>query len=149
MSERSATVGRVAPVVERLVSPARLWRFAAVGGLGAVFDNLALIVLHGHLDVALALAKIGSAEAGILVMFAVNEGWTFADEGASGPAARARRFASSHAVRAVGLAVGLATLLALAEWLNVWYVAANVVGLGAGFVSNYCFESLVTWRVHR
>lgn len=149
MSERSAEFGWLSPVVERLVSPARLWRFAAVGGLGALCDNVALVVLHGHLDVALALAKIGSAEAGILVMFAVNELWTFAGEGSAGPLARARRFASSHAVRAVGLAVGLAVLLALADWLHVWYVAANVVGLGAGFVSNYCFESLVTWRVHR
>jgi putative flippase GtrA len=149
MSERPATFERLSPVVQRLVSPARLWRFAAVGGLGALCDNLALVVLHGHLDVALALAKLGSAEMGILVMFAVNERWTFADEGAGGLVARVRRFASSHAVRAVGLAVGLAVLLALAEWLGVWYVAANVVGLGVGFVSNYCFESLVTWRVHR
>lgn len=51
-------------------------------------------------------------------------------------------------VRLVGLATGLGVLLALVR-LRSWYLATNVVGLGCGFVVNFCFESLATRRVHR
>lgn len=130
--------------VRRLLSPARLAQFLAVGALGALLDSATLVALHGALDLALLPAKVASAEAGVLVTFAANERWTFAAEGAAGAAATLRRLVTSNAVRLVGVGV----LLALAN-LGVRYVAANVAGLGAGFVANYCFESLLTWRVHR
>jgi putative flippase GtrA len=149
MSEDHVSRGVGWSAVERLVSPSRLGMFLVVGGTGAVCDNAALALLHGYLGVPLALAKLGSAEAAILVMFALNERWTFAGEGDGELRALARRFVTSHTVRLVGLGVGMTVLLALAELASVWYIAANVVGLGAGFVSNYVFESLVTWRVGR
>lgn len=134
--------------VGRLLSPARVGQFLAVGALGAACDTAVLAVLHGRLGVGLAPAKVAGAEAGILLMFAVNERWTFSGEGEGGPGPVARRLVTSNAVRLVGLATGLGVLLLLAS-LGVWYLAANAVGLGAGFIANYLFESLLTWRVHR
>ncbi len=150
-----------------MISLERLAQFGFVGALGAVVDMIVLAALHGRLGLPLVVAKCGSAEAGIVVMFAINESWTFADHGHRGVRAAGKRFLTSNVVRAGGFVVGTVVLLALVNWTdtgpvlthtlglgngflaNDFYLVANVVGLGAGFVSNYFCESLVTWRVHR
>ncbi|GGL28754.1 hypothetical protein GCM10009037_10480 [Halarchaeum grantii] len=133
-------------VAAALLQPARAGQFLAVGALGALLDNAALVVLHDVLAFGLLPAKLVAAEASIILMFAVNERWTFDSWGARGVRALARRLLTSNAVRAVGLATGIAVLFALTR-AGVWYLAANVVGLGVGFVVNYCFENVLTWRV--
>lgn len=130
--------------VSELAAPGRAARFLAVGATGAVLDMALLAALHGRLGVALLPAKVLAAEAAIVLMFVVNDQWTFADE--SGRDSAARRLLSSNAVRLAGLATGTGILLAL-DGIGVWYVLANGVGLGAGFVVNYAFESVVTWQV--
>jgi putative flippase GtrA len=77
-------------------------------------------------------------------MFVVNDHWTFAEQ--PGRDSALRRLLTSNTVRLAGLATGTGILLVL-HGLGVWYVAANAVGLGVGFVVNYAFESLVTWQV--
>lgn len=135
--------------IEHLQSGVRIGQFVSVGGVGFLVDNLVLALAHDLADLSLAPAKIVGAEAAIVVMFALNERWTFADAGSSRPGAILRRFLTSNAVRVGGVGVATGVLLALNQWFGVWYLAANVVGIGVGFVVNYVMESLVTWRVHR
>ena len=127
-----------------LAAPRRAGQFLAVGATGALLDTVLLAVLHGQFAVPLLPAKIVAAEAAIVLMFFVNDHWTFKDESGLGTASR--RLLTSNTVRLAGLATGTGVLLALSS-LGVWYVVANAVGLGAGFVVNYAFESLVTWQV--
>ncbi|MFC7047144.1 GtrA family protein [Halobacteriaceae archaeon GCM10025711] len=131
----------------RLASPARFVQFAGVGAVGMVWDVAVLALLHGQFGVPLLPAKVASAETSIALMFLLNERVTFATWGASGWPAVGRRFLTSNLVRLGGLAVGTGVLLALVDLAGVWYVAANVVGIGAGFLVNYTFENLLTWRV--
>ena len=48
-----------------------------------------------------------------------------------------------------GFLVTLAVLAVLVRRFDVWYVTANVVGIGVGFFVNYTCESLYTWQVHQ
>lgn len=138
-------------IVDRLlglVAPQRFRRFLLTGGLGMVVDMavLALVVEAGLLRPV--FGKVLSAESAFLVMFVVNENWTFSGHGSGEWRDVCRRFVSSHGVRLLGVAIALAVLYVLHSLYGVWYLLANAAGIGVGFLANYTFESLVTWRVH-
>lgn len=127
----------------------RVVLFASVGTVGAAVDTLVLIGLVEVVGLGPVIAKVFSWEAGIAVIFVLNERVTFAGHGGDGRRAMGRRYLRSNGVRLGGLGVTLVVLAVLVYGFDVWYVAANVVGIGAGFFVNYTFESLYTWKVHR
>lgn len=136
-------VGRVA----ELLSGIRLGQFVSVGAVGYVVDNVVLALLIEFAGVGVVLGKPVSAEAAIVVMFVVNERWTFAEWGRVGWRPLLRRFATSNLVRLGGAGVAWAVLVALTELYGVHYFVGNTIGIGAGVVVNYIAESLFTWRV--
>ena len=161
-----------------LVSGVRFGQFVSVGAVGAVVDTIVLLTLAEGLGVLPELATLAGIESAILVMFAVNERWTFAGEGVPGRGPLLGRLKRSHAVRVAGsltqfgvfvlvyrvLFVPL-TLGQIPGWsvlagvlgfrpatlagLDVWLLVAKGTGIGVGMVVNYVFESLFTWRVTR
>ena len=131
-----------------LASGPRLGQFASVGFLGATVDMAVLVAVVEITGVAPVLAKVVAAEAAIFVMFCVNERWTFSQFGRSTFPALTRRFLKSNLVRVGGVSVAVGVLFLLHNGFGMWYVLANVIGIGTGFFVNYTFESLFTWRVH-
>lgn len=140
--------------LQSLVRGVLFGKYLSVGVAGAVTESIVVFALTaGGLVGALAAKGIG-AEFSITLMFVLNDAWTFADSGESGIRPVARRFLRSHAVRALGLAVGFSVLFGLTELtsvtvrvagLHLWPTMANLVGIGVGFVVNYVGEGLVTW----
>jgi putative flippase GtrA len=139
-----------------LASGTRFGQFASVGVVGAAFDVTTATALQS-LGVFPELAVFIGIEVAVVVMFLLNDNWTFSKEGRGGIAATLRRLARSNLVRAGGIAVQLATfrLLYRVFFVDVqvvgidgWFVAAKVSGIGAGLLVNYVAESLFTWRVH-
>lgn len=134
---------------EHLASAVRFGQFLSVGVVGMLFDTAVIFLLTDLWNVGPFPAKLASAETAIIVMFVLNERWTFSRWGQASSAALLRRFLKSNLVRSGGVAVATAVLLVLNTWFGVWVVLANVIGIGVGFVVNYVFESLFTWKVHR
>ncbi|WP_255170222.1 GtrA family protein [Natrononativus amylolyticus] len=132
-----------------LRSSERFAQFASVGFVGATVDNAVLVLLVELTVLGPVLAKVIAWELAIAVIFVVNERWTFDSHGKSGSRALGRRFLRSNLVRLAGLLVSLSVLAVLVYGFGVWYLAANVIGIGIGFFVNYTFESLYTWKVHR
>ncbi|PSP76923.1 sugar translocase [Halobacteriales archaeon QS_1_68_20] len=141
-----------------LVSAVRFGKFASVGVVGAVFDNAVLAALTLGLGVHEMVAKAAGIETAIVVMFLVNERWTFADEGRPGRWPTVRRLARSHVVRSGGVAVQLVVYWVLTQQVSVtlevfgadlWFLVASPVAIAVAMVVNYTAESLFTWRVHR
>jgi putative flippase GtrA len=144
-----------------LLSRVRFGQFVSVGVAGASLETLVVALLTAgivaDLTVAPLAAKAVGAEASISLMFLINDRWTFATEGERGLRSLLQRYAKSHAVRLLGLTVAFGTLFLLTArtdvrlvlaGANLWPTVANAVGIGAGMVVNYVFESLFTWRVH-
>lgn len=133
--------------VQNLVSIDYASRFFSVGIVGAIFDNVVLFSIVELTRVSPILAKGVSAELSIVLMFLINEYWTFSGHGKASSRAFLRRLATSNVVRFGGLAVGLVGLYVFHNLLGLWYLFANVLGIGLGFVVNYVFEGVFTWRV--
>ncbi|MEF8842293.1 MAG: GtrA family protein [Haloarculaceae archaeon] len=141
--------------VRSLLSAARFGRFASVGVVGAAFDVTTSTVLS-ELGVFPELAVFVGIEVAVVVMFLLNDNWTFARQGAAGLRAALGRLLRSNLVRAGGILVQLATFRFLfrvvaldldVAGVDGWFVVSKVAGIGTGMVVNYVAESLVTWQV--
>ena len=141
--------------VDALLSGVRITQFLSVGIVGGLLDTATVVVLTTQVGIYRGYAKVVGAELAIVLMFLINEHWTFASEGADDRRSFFGRLARSNVVRLGGLVVGTVVFL-LVSGLEVelpvggealWLTISNVVGIGVGFVVNYVAESLFTWRV--
>lgn len=149
-------------------SVTRFGRFVAVGIAGTICDFLVLLVLSqtgtaaalattlGISSAAPEVAKVTSIESAVIVMFLLNEWWTFDDIGSAGSRAFLRRFGKSHLARTVGIAVQLAVFSAVYRLvyvdvsfqnIDLWLLVASGCGIVVGMGANFVTESLFTWRV--
>ena len=135
--------------IRAMVNSGRLVQFAAVGFAGTTVDFALLYLLvefHGYSPAA---GKLVGAEAAIIVMFVVNERWTFSEWGRTGLRPTVRRLLTSNLVRTGGLVVATTVLVLLVRYADLSYLPANAIGIACGFVVNFLAESYFTWRVHR
>ncbi|WP_436923811.1 GtrA family protein [Halosimplex amylolyticum] len=142
---------------DALLSGVRFGKFVSVGAVGALSDNAMLALLGLGFGVPELAAKAVGIETAILVMFMVNEHWTFAGEGAPGARPFLRRLGKSHLVRSGGSLIQFAIYWALTQRLDVtlvvfdtdvWFLVASPIAIGFAMFVNYVFESLFTWQVH-
>jgi putative flippase GtrA len=147
----------VRETVAALASGVRFGKFVSVGAVGAAFDvttTTALIVGFGVLG---EYAKLVGAEVAIIVMFAINERWTFSELGAPGIVPTLKRFLRSNLVRSGGLAVQFLIVRGLRQLdvavvvfgFDLWQLIPIPIAIGASVLLNYVAESLLTWRVTR
>jgi putative flippase GtrA len=143
--------------VDALRSRVRFGKFVSVGVVGAISDNAVLAVLGLVFGVPELWAKAAGIETAILVMFLVNERWTFANKGAAGTRPFLGRLGRSHLVRSGGVAVQLTVYWVLTQRLaielvvggrDLWFLAASPIAIAVAMFVNYTAESLFTWRVH-
>ncbi|KAB1186536.1 MULTISPECIES: GtrA family protein [Haloferax] len=138
-----------------LLSGARFGKFASVGAVGAVFDLTVSSLLILFFGVVGEVAKLVGAEVAIVVMFIINDRWTFADAGSDHLTAKVRRFVKSNFVRSGGLVVQVVVVRLLREvpltipvaGVDLWQLIPLPIAIGASMFLNYVAESLFTWRI--
>ena len=152
----SEGIGSDTTPITALVSRSRFGRFVSVGVVGAVFDVTTATALR-ELGVFPELAVFAGIEVAVVVMFLLNDNWTFSGEGAAGLGPVLGRLVRSNLVRAGGILVQLGTFRVLYRVLAVdlavagldgWFVVSKIGGIGVAMFVNYVAESLFTWRVH-
>lgn len=142
-------------VLGELARGARFGRFLSVGALGALVDLPISTVLTLGAVLEPQWAKVVGTECAIIVMFLINDSWTFEAHGAAGRRAKVRRFVRSNAVRSGGLLVQFAVVWTLTDLdveiglagIDVWPVVTMPIAIGTSVLVNYVAESLFTWRV--
>jgi putative flippase GtrA len=149
----------------------RAGRFSVVGAAGLVVNNGVLMVLHGVAGLALLPATVVAVESAIVHNYVWHELWTFRRQTAQGlpaqelpaerlpaqvlPARRApnrppgrrlsvRRFATFNATAFGALLINVCVVAVLA-WLGLFYLVANLVGIGAAFAVNLAVSSTWIW----
>ncbi len=119
----------------------RLCKFLVVGGTGVLVNSLALLVLYHQAHLPLVVASTLSVELAILNNFCWNDRWTFGRRNYS-----LSRFAQFNLVSLGGLAITTFTLWVLVCHLNVYYLAANLLGIGLATAWNFAANLFWTWR---
>lgn len=151
-------MGSQLAIPDGLKSRRRLILFAIVGGLGFVVDQAIVYSIVELTDLTftiagenltLQVAKVIAAETAIVVMFLINDFWTFRSFGGTGWRSKLRRLAKSNLVRIGGITVAVVVLTVLYEQFDIPLLLANAIGILCGFLVNYTFESLFTWKIGR
>ena len=146
-----------AGVASELAHGGRIGRFVSIGAVGFCFDVTVSTALS-ELGVFPEVAAFAGIEVAVVVMFLLNDRFTFASEGLAGLVPTLRRFGRSNLVRIGGIAVQLVVFSAIYRGVDVslsvadvdaWFVVAKAGGIGVAMVVNYVAESLFTWRVGR
>jgi putative flippase GtrA len=128
-----------------------------VGVVGAVCDTAVLLVLVEVVGVLEEIAVLIGIETAIVVMFLINDNWTFASEGKRDRRLWLGRFVRSHAVRSGGSLTQFVVFVTLYRLffvslqlfgIDAWLLVAKGSGIAVGMLVNYVFESLFTWQVH-
>jgi len=140
-----------------LNSRIRFGKFVSVGVVGAAFDTAVLVFLVEVVGLLEEAAVLIGIETAILIMFLINDNWTFASEGRRDRRSWVGRLVRSHAVRSGGVITQFLVFVAIYRvlfvsvtvfGLDAWLLVAKGVGIGLGMLVNYVFESLFTWQVH-
>jgi len=133
---------RIKPTVLRSAGPnrtGRLTKFVVVGGIGTVLNTLALLLFSRWVGLPLAAASALAVEIAAVSNYLLNDSWTFA---ARTPTFR--RFAKFNVAVVMGLALNVFTVWFLTR-LGLYFLAANLVGIVAGFSVNYAFSVSWVW----
>ncbi|MGZ3584848.1 MAG: GtrA family protein [Ktedonobacterales bacterium] len=125
-------------------SLARLGKFILVGGSGTLVNTGVLIVLYQHLHVALVAASALATELAIVNNFLWNNYWTFGRRSLS-----LHRFARFNVVSLGGQCITTVTLWVLVSHVGVYYVVANIVGIGLALIWNFAANVTWTWGPER
>jgi dolichol-phosphate mannosyltransferase len=141
VSVRSLGINRGAAVQEF----SRAWRFATVGAFGALTNTFLLWLLTERAALYYLASSVVATEITILSNFTLNHNWTFARErdGQSFP----RRLLKFNLVSIGGLALTVATLFALKQFVGLHYLVANAAAVVAGAGWNYVANRRWTWRI--
>jgi putative flippase GtrA len=118
----------------------RLSQFLVVGGMGVLVNSLALLILSQWAHLPLVIASALSAELGMVNCYCWNDRWTFRRSHLS-----LSRFARFNVVNLGGLVITTITLWMLVRHLGVYYLAANLLGIGLATAWNFAANLRWTW----
>jgi dolichol-phosphate mannosyltransferase len=121
-----------------------LGRFLLVGGSGVGVNSAALVAFHQWGGLPLLVATPLAIELAIVSNFVWNDRWTFADRPRSHPLLR--RFAQFNLVSVLGLLIATSVTLFLVEEVGLYYLVANLGGIGMATLCNFVVNEKWTWR---
>lgn len=146
-------ISRIAALRSRI----RFGKFVSVGVLGATCDTILLIFLTEVVGLLEELALLIGVEIAVIIMFFINDRWTFTGERTNEEQSFLTRLTRSHAVRAIGVFTQFGVFIIVFRLLfipitvagiDMWLLVAKGIGVACGMLVNYTFESLFTWRIH-
>ena len=140
-----------------LLDRRRLGKFISVGVVGAAIDLTISTTLLLRTALPPEVIKLIGAEVAIIVMFLLNDRWTFRQSETRGIRHALKRLVKSNLVRSGGLAVQVTVVFVLIRLpvsvelsgTDVWPILTMPIAIACGFLANYTGETLFTWRVTR
>jgi putative flippase GtrA len=123
----------------RRAKVARILKFACVGCVGVGINTGALYIFSRWLGLPLVAASAIAVELAVISNYCLNARWTFGTSVAS-----FGRFAKFNLASLFGLGLNVMIVWLLVRF-GIYFLAANLFGITAGFASNYALSSIWVW----
>ena len=124
----------------------RLGKYMLVGLSGVMVNYAILWSFTDILGIFYMFSAIIATGIAILTNFTFNEVWTFRDR-LKNKSGRHKRIFKFFAVSLSGMVIALIVLFVFVEFLNIYYLISNMIGVFFGFMWNYSINSMWTWKV--
>lgn len=118
---------------------ARILKFACVGSIGVGVNTGTLYIFSRWLGLPLVAASAIAVELAMIGNYFLNARWTFATSVVS-----IKRFAKFNLASLFGLGLNVMIVWLLVR-VGIYFLAANLFGVTAGFASNYALSSIWVW----
>lgn len=125
----------------------RLIKFSTVGAIGAVINMGSLWILTELWGIFYLFSSVVAIEITIIMLFMMNDRWTFNDRKSTHIGQFIKRFLKSNLWRSGGLTINIGVLFFLTEYMGVYYFISNIFGIICAFLLNYILESRLTWKI--
>ena len=125
----------------------RLTKFSIVGAIGAGINTGFLWVFTDVAGIFYLYSSAIAIEIAIILQFLMNDRWTFKEQKTTHVEQFIKRILKSNLWRSGGLVVNIGVLYFLTEYVGVYYLLSNIVGIICAFLLNYLFESRLTWGI--
>jgi putative flippase GtrA len=123
----------------RRAKVARILKFACVGCVGVGINTGALYIFSRWLGLPLVAASAIAVELAVISNYCLNARWTFGTNVVS-----FGRFAKFNLASLFGLGLNVMIVWLLVR-SGIYFLAANLFGIAAGFASNYALSSIWVW----
>jgi dolichol-phosphate mannosyltransferase len=131
---------RVRKVLRALASPSK---FALVGILGIVVNQVALYVFTDVLGIYYLVSAVLASQVSTLNNFLLTEYWVFGDRQLGGSALW--RYLAFNAINVATLFIRIPVLYVLTDLVGVHYLVSNLVAIGATFGVRYLVADNWIW----
>jgi len=115
----------------------RFVKFGIVGGSG-LFVNMFLLWFGKEvLNLPLAIASLIAIGISIFTNFLLNNYWTWKDNSTKNKYPFFHRMWRYYVTASLSATINYITLIVLSEYVGIYYLIANLIGIGFGIVFNF------------
>lgn len=141
------TSGRLLALSSRLDT--RPARFLLVGISGVGVSSIVLWLAAHTAGLPTVVSGVLASVTSTFTNFLLNDLFTWRDRRSLALRVKAVRLIRYYSTTALGNVITLAILVVLTDWLGLFVLLANLVGIGVGGSFNYLLHNAWTWRPDR
>ena len=115
----------------------RFLKFGIVGGSGVFVNMFLLWFCKDRLNMPLTIASLIAIGVSIFTNFVLNNYWTWKDSSTKNKYSFVHRMWRYYITASLSAAINYITLIVLSEYFGIYYLIANLIGIGLGMIFNF------------
>lgn len=128
------------------ICKSRFLKFCIVGGSGILVNMSLLWFFTEKLGAYYIISSMISIETSIITNFFFNDTWTWKSVTSNGIRERLWRGLQFNLICALGAIINMIILYSLTEFLNIYYLISNIIGITVVVFWNFYVNDKVTWK---
>ena len=115
----------------------RFVKFGIVGGSGVFVNMFLLWFCKDQINMPLTIASLVAIGVSIFTNFVLNNYWTWKDNSTKNKYSFVHRMWRYYITASLSAVINYITLIVLSEYFGIYYLIANLIGIGIGMIFNF------------